>query len=673
MTKQSLSLAPVPFVRIAVPFAIGILTFDLCPAAFAPFSILSIAAGCAVSMIFIRKSYRSNSWHYCFNAMAFCLVLAVGWWCASIRAVKPLPDNTISREMTFPCEVEEINQKDASTEVIGTATVASTQQRIKVSIVGNDYHLRIGDVIAIYSRIQRIENLPNSDFDYESFMSRQGIIYECNVDKGEYSLLKHNDNLAYRADCVKRRIIQLIRLSGIQSSSADLAIVFCTGDRRYMANEAKQAFSDSGVAHILAVSGLHIGIIICILSLLFYPMSHPRFRIFKSVLMLTGIWGYVFFTGLPTSAIRAAIMATFVIAAKDLLQKHSSVNAFAASAFFILLFSPEALFDVGFQLSFLSVLGILLWSAQIASITPAKNKILRYLLASISVTVAAQLATAPTVIHYFQSFPTGFFIANIFIIPVLPVFFFATIIAIALAAIGYKFGLLNITIDWLYNFISYVASISQTWLPAIKPIWISAATAIFATLTVFGFGISLRFKVVKAYHLLPAVLLSAFIISLFTEHSSRRSSQCFIAESYGATNLVVYRNECLYLLNSLNDTILCNEFLEHSSTFLAKKHIRSVIKPTTEINGNGFYLTYPFAYIDGKTYLFLKGNYKRLHKKGRPIKVDYAIFTRRFYNQIPDLPDYVIADTLVFPHEIYSSRRDTLINYAKRHRIPFKE
>ncbi len=440
-----------------------------------------------------------------------------------------------------------------------------------------------------------------------------------------------------------------------------------------MASEAKQAFSDSGVAHILAVSGLHIGIIICILSFLFYPISNPRFKIFKSVLMLVGIWGYVFFTGMPTSAIRAAIMASFVIAAKELFQKHSSINAFAASAFFILLFSPDALFDAGFQLSFLSVLGILLWSEPIASIIPTKNRILRYLLSSISVTVAAQLATAPTMIHDFQSFPTGFFIANLFIIPVLPVFFFATIIAVALAAIGYKFGLLSTTIDFLYNYISYVASTSQIWLPAINPIWVSATTATLATLTVFCFGATLRFKIAKAFRLLPTILLSAFIISLFAERIHRESPQCFIAESYGTTNLVVYNGGNLYLLNSINDTTLCNEFLDHSSTFAAKKHIRSVVKPTTDIKGNGFYLSYPFAWVDGKTYLFLKGNYKRRHKKGRPVKVDYAIVTKRFYNQIPDLQNYVIADTLIFPHEIYSSRRDTLIDYAKRHRMPFKE
>ncbi len=673
MTKQPISLAPVPFVRIAVPFAIGILMFDLCPNAVAVCTIFAIATSCAIALIFLRKSYRDNAWHHCFNAMAFCLILSLGWWSASIREVKSLPSEATSSKIVFPCEIEEINQKDASTEVIGTAKLASSHQRIMVSIVGNDYHLRIGDVIALNSRIKRIENLPNSDFDYASFMKRRGILYTCNVGNNGYTLLKHNDNLAYRADCAKRKIIQLIRLSGIQSSSVDLAIVFCTGDRRYMASEAKQAFSDSGVAHILAVSGLHIGIIICILSFLFYPISNPRFKIFKSVLMLEGIWGYVFFTGMPTSAIRAAIMASFVIAAKELFQKHSSINAFAASAFFILLFSPDALFDAGFQLSFLSVLGILLWSEPIASIIPTKNRILRYLLTSISVTIAAQLATAPTMIHYFQSFPTGFFIANLFIIPVLPVFFFATIIAVALAAIGYKFGLLSTTINYLYNYISYVASTSQIWLPAIPPIGVSATTATLATLTVFCFGATLRFKIAKAFRLLPTILLSAFIISLFAERIHLESPQCFIAESYGTTNLVVYNGGNLYLLNSINDTTLCNEFLDHSSTFAAKKHIRSVVKPTTDIKGNGFYLSYPFAWVDGKTYLFLKGNYKRRHKKGRPVKVDYAIVTKRFYNQIPDLQNYVIADTLIFPHEIYSSRRDTLIDYAKRHRMPFKE
>ena len=129
-------------------------------------------------------------------------------------------------------------------------------------------------------------------------------------------------------------------------------IAFCTGDRRYMSDSDKQAFSQAGLAHILAVSGLHIGVITIILSALLFPIRGPRMNKFKFFAILACIWFYVAFTGLSSSAIRAAIMVSFVYASKIFLRKHSSINALAASAFFILIFSPNAIYDVGFQLSF---------------------------------------------------------------------------------------------------------------------------------------------------------------------------------------------------------------------------------------------------------------------------------------------------------------------------------
>ena len=152
-----------------------------------------------------------------------------------------------------------------------------------------------------------------------------------------------------------------------------------------MSDSDKQAFSQAGLAHILAVSGLHIGVITIILSALLFPIRGPRMNKFKFFTILACIWFYVAFTGLSSSAIRAAIMVSFVYASKIFLRKHSSINALAASAFFILIFSPNAIYDIGFQLSFLSVTGILLWANNL--LPRSSNPILNYASSSLSVTL----------------------------------------------------------------------------------------------------------------------------------------------------------------------------------------------------------------------------------------------------------------------------------------------
>ena len=560
-----------------------------------------------------------------------------------------------------------------SSEVLCSAYVDSTPIAIKLNFKTNNYKIRVGDEIGVNTQIRKIEdNNPSaSGFDYATYMRRQGILYTCAVDTSEYRILGHHNTLQYWADYAKCRLIHLIRLTGVENQTAHLAIVFCTGDRRYMPDSDKLAFSQAGVAHILAVSGLHIGIVICLLSILLYPLRRPRYKILNSVILLTGIWAYVFFTGMPLSAIRAAIMASFIIASSMFLKKHSSVNALAASALFILIFSPYAIFDAGFQLSYLSVIGILLWSDIITDKLKSSNKIIKYIVSSIAVTIAAQLTTAPAIIYYFQSFPTGFFLANLLILPILPVFFFATILGIIFATMGLKIGIITMALDMLYKLLKDIADISSQFLNVIDSIWIDSTSAIIATCLVFSVGIVLRFHTQRQVKYIPFILSICLIFCLTIKHNLVKRNGEFLEEQYDSTNLVVYRGNRLYLFNSLNDTTLLSEFSARNERFISEHDIKSIVYNCNKSTDN-IYFSYPFAFVGGKSYVFLTGNYRRKHKTGNPIKVDYAILTKRFYNQLPDIPKYIIADTIILPREIYESRRDTLISYAIRHKIPVK-
>lgn len=270
-----------------------------------------------------------------------------GWLCSYLNTPNNIDERFIGKEIAFSGTVDEIRQRDFSSDLTVAAQIGQKKTKLRLITIHNDYSIHVGDVIACRGTIEPITSTNNPySFDYALYMKRQGILYECPLKEGEYSITGHKNSLRAWTDRTKQKIIYLIRLSGISNGAASLSIAFCTGDRRYMSNSDKQAFSQAGLAHILAVSGLHIGVITIILSALLFPIRGPRMNKFKFFAILACIWFYVAFTGLSSSAIRAAIMVSFVYASKIFLRKHSSINALAASAFFILIFSPNAIYDV---------------------------------------------------------------------------------------------------------------------------------------------------------------------------------------------------------------------------------------------------------------------------------------------------------------------------------------
>ena len=135
---------------------------------------------------------------------------------------------------------------------------------------------------------------------------------------------------------------------------------------------------------------------------------------------------------------------------------------------------------------------------------------------------------------------------------------------------------------------------------------------------------------------------------------------------------MAFQNDKLYILNSLNDTILAKDFIANADKFLARHRFDSIVYDRDSLNSDGIRFSYPFAWINGKSYVFVVGNYRKLHNKNdKPTKVDYAVLTRRNI-QLSDLPDYFDADTVIIPREIYKERRDTLIDYARKNKIPFR-
>ncbi|MDH5380504.1 MAG: ComEC/Rec2 family competence protein, partial [Cyclobacteriaceae bacterium] len=193
------------------------------------------------------------------------------------------------------------------------------------------------------------------------------------------------------------------------------------GDKSELSEETKVQYSKAGAMHVLAVSGLHVGVTYLMLTfLLGYIPYLKNSKVIKGVLVISFLWFYAFFTGMSPSVVRAVSMFSLFAFAELINRKSSILNTVFFTAFVMLLFDPLLLFQVGFQLSFMAVLGIVIFNPIFAKFFTFNSKVLNYCWKIVSVSLAAQVTTLPIVLFYFHQFPVLFLITNLIILPVMP-------------------------------------------------------------------------------------------------------------------------------------------------------------------------------------------------------------------------------------------------------------
>ena len=215
-------------------------------------------------------------------------------------------------------------------------------------------------------------------------------------------------------------ILCLIDIYKKHTSEANTGIIsaITLGKKDGIDRETKQLFSMSGGSHVLAVSGLHVGIIYMIMLWLtaLLPRRRMTIIIFHTITILC-LWIYAFICGLPASVVRSALMFSLMSVAVIIERNNVSLNAVFASAFIMLMYKPLYLFDVGFQLSYAAVISIMLFYPKLHSVLTLKNRLLSVVWSMICVSVAAQIGTLPLTVYYFHQIPTYSLLTNFLVIP----------------------------------------------------------------------------------------------------------------------------------------------------------------------------------------------------------------------------------------------------------------
>ncbi|MEG1572927.1 MAG: ComEC/Rec2 family competence protein, partial [Bacteroidales bacterium] len=277
-------------------------------------------------------------------------------------------------------------------------------------------HLEYGQCVWVKLVLKKITNEPSISFDYARFLARKQIYYQGYVQsQNTVFCSEYNGNfLIKNALILQSNLIHILTKVGLDGREFTLASALLLGQMGDMDEDLQQAYRSAGLIHILCVSGLHIGLFATVLlSILSFLQNKRWLLILKLSIVCACIWIYAFIVGLSPSVLRSTVMFSFVSLGQCFNRENDIYRSLLSSAFLLLLINPYTLFSIGFQLSYLAVIGIVCFQKLFLKIWHPKYKICKYLWELIGVSISAQLATTPLIIYYFHQFPNYFLLSNI--------------------------------------------------------------------------------------------------------------------------------------------------------------------------------------------------------------------------------------------------------------------
>lgn len=405
-----------PLLRLAVCLMAGIVIGNDVEAGH---WLLPVLAGAVVLALLLWKKALLQS-----VAIAVCFVLL--GWLLTARQKESLRVQWPEEEVKYEAVVLSEPQEKPKTMAVDIMLVKSGQ-KLKGYFYKDERSrgLRIGDGLSIQSRIRENSNWHRGAFDYRRYLEIHGFTGSTFVSSWKWQKVRVSLEGLSRLERTKLYFLRLRtrllkRLAVDESSGDQYAVVaaMALGDKSALTKELKEVYAVTGASHVLALSGLHLGIIYTLLSLL---IIGRRWQMVSQMLIVLCIWAFVFLVGMSTSVVRSATMLTVYALLSLGYRDKMTVNTLAFTAIVMLMVHPLSLYDVGFQMSFMAVLAILVFMPLLEGLFPTEylltHQSVRWLWSMVAVSVSAQIGVAPLIAYYFGRFSTFFLLTNFIVIP----------------------------------------------------------------------------------------------------------------------------------------------------------------------------------------------------------------------------------------------------------------
>ncbi len=432
-------ISKIPMAVVVAPFAMGIFFADMVAM---PLWLLLLA--CLVSLVGV---IALTKW---WQNLAICvMIFAVGALLHSLSyRDEPTYDKPV--EMLLKVESSSVARKGyTSAEAYIDASADNSLSRCRVVLWGDSLtKFKAGDRLHLTTTVRPFKA---DHKKYARLMQHRGFIGSISISHNT-----HYDYLPAEHKTLHDRAVARLQGAMAESDARAVVLAMTTGERGEISYELRQNYSASGASHLLAVSGLHIGIAFMLINFLLLPMVLLRYgNVWRSVVAIAMIWLYVWLCGVSPSAVRAAIMFSLLQFSLSSLREYASVNILAGTAFVMLAFNSHLLFDISFQLSFIAVAGIVVWAMPLYRLCATRFKVVNYLIGVMLVGIASTLATMPLVSETFSIVSLVGILINPAVILLANIVVLAGVVAIALPFMAviaeYAAKWQNIVVEWAAN------------------------------------------------------------------------------------------------------------------------------------------------------------------------------------------------------------------------------
>lgn len=414
--------------------------------------------------------------------------------------------------------------------------------------------LNYQDKLVLYTTLSEVQGPKNPhQFDYKRYLANKKIHYQAYSSSGQWAKTGSTGkkNIFTLAYALRKKMISIIESSGLNEREQALASALLLGWDDKLDATTLQSFSTAGVSHLLCVSGLHVGIIFAMIGYsLFFLERTRRLRILKGFLQLLLVWFFAMMTGLAPSVVRASTMLSFVVFARLLNRRSNTYNNVAGAAWILLVYDPFYLLDVGFQLSFTAVLGIVALQPMFKQLIRTKYKAINYVWDLACVSIAAQSATLPFVLFYFQQFPVYFLVANILIIPFAGFILGTALFLVLFSKVPILSWLLvkvfSIEISFIYYIVEFVEKLPYA---LISNLHFDFVQALLIAVVILGFAIGIIQSHKKTIYLSFGVLIAFLCYSTVDLYAHSRQQQWVvynISNKHSGLEFISGTESCFY-------------------------------------------------------------------------------------------------------------------------------
>ena len=525
-----------------------------------------------------------------------------------------------------------------------------------------------GDKILIKGHPNLLKNNTNPfAFDYAGYLQLNGIHFFDHVEKDDFIFVNtsHRYSIKFISFKIGEYLEQILATYISTNDELNMAKAMVIGQREDISEEMEHVYQNTGTSHILAVSGLHVGIIYLLFSSTFKFLKRSKTKWIYYSTLLFFMWSYAFITGLSPSVIRASIMLSFIVLAKFSGRKSNIYNTILASAFFVLLVSPNLIYSVSFQLSYSAVFGIVLFYHKIYRLIYIKNNFLNFFWKITALSLSVQITTFPITIYYFKQFPIIFPLTNILAIPTATFVIIGSMALLTtsvLPLIPELVGFLLQTWISLYNkFLVFAGSFELSTIENLHIRSYQVFLSLLCLLLLFKFLDTKRLFFFRHFTL----ILFIYATIVLTEHYKRfdQAKITFYDVNGGFYYDVFFGKKCFTNVESSDK--INNSGIQFNISPNRRYHQISTIKNIEQLEVYKNIGKNQLICLNGKSILVLR-DIQALAKNHKGLKINYLIIGQETIQDVSTILENFQIEHLILDNTISSNQFEQVIGEPKK-------